>query len=624
MRPIELFPITLRRLVVVRTRDLTPGMRRITLTGEDLDAHVSANGIAVPAFESRGFDDDIKIFLKHPDADEPVLPVQHEGVLDWPGDPKLIARTYTVRRWDPASRELDVDFVVHGHGPATSWAVAAQPGDIVHIAGPTASSGQPVGADWALIGGDETALPAIGRWLEEWPAGLRAQIFIEIADDSRRQDLPQPDGVTITWLNRNGAPAGSTTLLHDAVTTAEWWDGTPYVWVIGEIVTTLATRRWVRDIKGLPRDQALVGGYWRRPKQDAGTTAGHDDGQPADEQTGDETPDVHLHELGGIIGGFAVRVAATIGLGHALGDGSRTVDELAAACSSDPVGVTKLLRYLTAVGLTSVADGRYALTEAGHDLRADYYSDELDFNRLDGRAEVGAALSLLAAVRTGSGDHQRWFGSGFEETVLSDPELLTQRIEHETAEGRLFGGAVAAAPPLTGVETLVIAGVGATAYADALVDAHPSRRITVVAAPSEVAALRSVGDATHDRVQLHAGSLLEPRPVPVDAVLLCDALDRHSDVDAAHVLRQAAASVHDGGAVLVLTTTAIDAARASAHDYEHDLKQFALTGGGHRTEDELRQLADAADLTVAERTPIAWGQALYRLVPAPASAAIGR
>ena len=123
MRSIELFPITLRRLEVARG-DLSPGMRRITFTGAALDAHVTANGIAVPAFESKGFDDDVKLFLQHPDLGEPVLPVQHDGVIVWPGHDKLIARTYTDAPLGPRRCELDVDFVLHAHGHATCWAAS--------------------------------------------------------------------------------------------------------------------------------------------------------------------------------------------------------------------------------------------------------------------------------------------------------------------------------------------------------------------------------------------------------------------------------------------------------------------------------------------------------------------
>mgnify|MGYP000225722658 CR=1 FL=1 len=109
LRPIDVFPITTRVLDVLRVSDVTPGMRRVTLGGPGLAAHTADTGYPVQAFRSDGFDDEFKIILKHPDADVVVAPTQADGVLNWPMDnPLLVARTYTVRRWDPAAGEIDV------------------------------------------------------------------------------------------------------------------------------------------------------------------------------------------------------------------------------------------------------------------------------------------------------------------------------------------------------------------------------------------------------------------------------------------------------------------------------------------------------------------------------------
>jgi NADPH-dependent ferric siderophore reductase len=360
LRPIDVYGITTRNLEVLRSQDVTPGMRRVTLGGDQLAAHVAPNGMPVAAFRSEGFDDEFKLFLKHPDADEAAIPEQADGVIYWPReDPHLLFRTYTVRRWDPVAGELDIDFVNHGVGPATTWANRAQPGDRIQIAGPKASAPHPVGADWTLVAGDETALPAIGRWLEDWPDGARGQVFIEVAEAEHRQDLPAPDGVEITWLSRDGAEPGTTTLLHDAVTSAPWWDGVVFAWVAGEALSLTPIRRWLRQEKGLPREQVEVTGYWRRQEV---VLAGDDGIQDLDAS---ENVAETLHELEEVLPGVAIRVAATIGLPPALGSGTRTAAELAAATGADPTGVGKLLRYLDAIGVVEESDDGYRLTTMG-------------------------------------------------------------------------------------------------------------------------------------------------------------------------------------------------------------------------------------------------------------------
>ena len=147
LRDSVLFPITVREVEVLAVRDVTPGMRRVTLGGPRLAAHTAPNGMPVHAFRSEGFDDEFKVFLTHPDLDEPLRPEQGEGRIVWPRDPHLISRTYTVRRWDPQAQELDVDFVVHGDGPATTWAQEVEPGQRVPIAGPKMSWRHPRDVD---------------------------------------------------------------------------------------------------------------------------------------------------------------------------------------------------------------------------------------------------------------------------------------------------------------------------------------------------------------------------------------------------------------------------------------------------------------------------------------------
>jgi len=240
-RSIDAYGITTRTLEVLRVADVTPGMRRVTMGGPQLAAHIAPNGNPVAAFRSDGFDDAIEVVLDRPDQPGTDRPTQGRGVVRWPRDgAHILSRAYTVRRWDAEAGEIDVDVVRRVGGPGTAWVQRVRPGDEIQIVGPKASAGHPEGVAWTLAAGDETALPAIGRWLEEWPEGARGRVFVEIGEDSHRQDLPIPEGVELTWLSRRGAAPGTAPLLLDAIRSAEWWDGTPYVWVAGEAAAPAA------------------------------------------------------------------------------------------------------------------------------------------------------------------------------------------------------------------------------------------------------------------------------------------------------------------------------------------------------------------------------------------------
>lgn len=609
LRPLEVFPITTRTLEVLRVADVTPGMRRVTLGGPELAAFTAGNGYPVADFRSDGFDDEFKILLKHPEVERAIGPTQNDGILDWPRDPLMVLRTYTVRRWDPEAGELDVDFVQHGVGPATAWSRHVAPGERIQIAGPKMSSGHPEGADWCLIAGDETALPSIGRWLEEFPAGGRAQVFVEVAEDDHRQELAVPDGVELTWLVRHSADPGCTTLLFDAVTAAPWWEGTVFAWVSGEAVTLAPIRRWLRHEKGLPNEQVEATGYWRRT---AVVVREDDPEQPDLEASGDEADTIH--ELADVVPAFALRAAVTVGLPRALSAGPLDTAALARSTGTSPLGLGKLVRYLAALGVLEPAgDGRWALTRMGRVLDDEYVEERLDLDGPAARRELGL-LALAGALRTGRTDYATWFGGGYEELVQRDPAALRGRVHAQADDAAYVAGALAAHPVFGEITDLVVAGGGAHEFARALVGNHGSLTVRVAAPPAEVDLLRS-GSGGHERVRVVPGGTLDLPPGVVDAVLLADALGGHPDEEAVAALRLAADRTRPGGRVLV-SGELLDPALADEHEFEADLVEFSLTGGSLRDAAEHEALFAAAGLRVADRSTVGWGYTVYQLVDA--------
>lgn len=617
LRPITVFPITTRTLEVLRVADVSPGMRRVTLGGAELAAHTAANGFPVAAFRSDGFDDEFKIMLQHPDASALVAPTQADGVLNWPrGDEHLLFRTYTVRRWDAETGEIDVDFVNHGVGPATAWAKAVQLGERVQIAGPKSSAPHPEDTDWTLVAGDETALPAIARWLEHWPSGARGQVFIEISEPSHRQRLPLPEGVELTWLSRDRAEPGTTTLLFDAIRAAPWWPGRVFAWVAGEALTLAPIRRWLRGEMGLPKERLEVTGYWRRQRivlAESDTTV-----QDLDAS---EDEEARFHELSELLPPFALRVSATIGLAEGFEGEDRTTAELAQRTGAPPVGLAKLLRYLETLGIVEVAEHtggpadeqaatRYRLTSLGRELEDDYVAGGLHLEGAHAARELAGALSLLAAVRSGAGDHSRWFGESWRARSGREGALLEDRLEGEAEEAVYSTAALPEASCFAGIESIAVLGQGQGVVASALAGRHPRLRATILAAPSEIEALRRL-HPTHERIAYEAAGPFAGPTTPVEAVLLCNALPPLPDADAAHLLREAAAGA-TSGRVFVFGEP-LDAALADTHDYEHDLIDFALTGGGARNDAEHRALFGAAGLRLVKRSTVGWGYTLYEL-----------
>jgi NADPH-dependent ferric siderophore reductase len=242
------------RLLRVRRRELlTPRMVRITLGGDEL-----------AGFPGAGPDRRIRMFFP---ADggrtRPALPRESSGGPVWaPGRPRPAIRTYTVRGFDPAAGELDVDFVLHdGPGPAVSWARHARPADEVGVSDPGGRYAPDATVDWHLLVGDESALPAIATVLAALPDGARVEVFVEVADAAERQPLPSGGGVRVHWVHRDTARHGDR--LVAAVRGAALPAGRGQAWVSAEASSVFELRRHLLDERGIERRLLYATNYWR-------------------------------------------------------------------------------------------------------------------------------------------------------------------------------------------------------------------------------------------------------------------------------------------------------------------------------------------------------------------------
>jgi NADPH-dependent ferric siderophore reductase len=238
-------------LTVVSITDVTPSVRRVLLSGTP--AAVAAAGPT------------ISLLVPRVDDPAPRWPaVARDGRIVWPqGSHGVHLRSYTARRQEPDRGEVEIDFVLHGDGPAAVWAGAAVPGAPIAVAG-----GGPLGeraAGWLLLAGDETALPAITRILAAAAPDTRGVALVEVADAAEQQPLLAPDGVTVRWLHRDGTPPGESTLLADAVAELDRPEGDDvFAWVAAESAAVRTIRADLRGRWGLGRAQHHAIGYWRR------------------------------------------------------------------------------------------------------------------------------------------------------------------------------------------------------------------------------------------------------------------------------------------------------------------------------------------------------------------------
>ena len=216
-----------RDVEVVRVEPLGPHFVSLTFHAPSL-----------AGFRSDSFDDHVKFMIDGPSPDEPVR------------------RDYTPRRFDAARRELTIEFALHGDGPAADWARQAQVGQRAVIGGPRGSMIIPVDYDWHLLVGDDSALPAISRRLEELPAGTRAIVIAQAAEPAGQRELASAATVQAQWVDSGQA-------MVQALRELQLPGGEGYAWCAGEAAVMAQLRNVLLAEKRHPKEAMKVAVYWK-------------------------------------------------------------------------------------------------------------------------------------------------------------------------------------------------------------------------------------------------------------------------------------------------------------------------------------------------------------------------
>lgn len=237
----------------VRKEYISKHLLRVTLTGDAL--------IGFPE-DKNGMH--IKVFFPNKESGILQLPHLEEGTVVWP-EQKPIPRAYTVRKYRADVNEIDIDFVVHGSDtPGSGWAFTAQEGAQIGLVGPAGPDPLMAPADWHIMAGDLTALPAMSAILEALPFDSLGYVFIEIDDAADKHAILCPTGFTIRWLVRK--PGDDHNLLRDAIAEITLPDGVPSLsaFIAGENQSVLACRKILKDAYKLSRKNMYAIPYWKR------------------------------------------------------------------------------------------------------------------------------------------------------------------------------------------------------------------------------------------------------------------------------------------------------------------------------------------------------------------------
>lgn len=223
-----------RNLTVRDKQHLSPNMLRVTLAGEEL-----------AGFDSPSPDDHIKVFF----------PVGEGGTE---------ARDYTPRRFDVEELTLAIDFFLHEGGAGAAWAQQAAAGDPIQIGGPRGSVLLSAPEAWWLLIGDETALPSIGRRLEEMMPGTQAISIVAVGGPEEEQEFATSAKLISHWIYRPDERAGDPAPLLELLAKLEVPPGPGFIWIAAEAEVSRAIREYAIVTLGHPADWIKASAYWTR------------------------------------------------------------------------------------------------------------------------------------------------------------------------------------------------------------------------------------------------------------------------------------------------------------------------------------------------------------------------
>ncbi|AEQ52481.1 iron-chelator utilization protein [Pelagibacterium halotolerans B2] len=394
-------PIVLREIEVARTQMVSATLRRIWFKGEQLQGF-SKDGRDLPPFRSEGPDDHVKFFFSSPVDGTLSLPVQADGTIDWPKNPRPVARDYTPRGYCQGDGEVAFDFVLHGHGIASTWAATAEQGDKLHMAGPKASLIIPQARHFVLVA-DQTALPALANWLERLPGTARVDAVIWIDDEASRIALETRASANIAWITD---PSADGEKLLEALKSLPAPDGDSFVWGAMEASVLRKVRAYYLDTCKLDRGQIDMAAYWRR---------GVDDDELLAQA-------FRLRELTDLQKPYAIRAAVQFRLPDLVAEGVDDISVLARRAGVDAEALSRLMPVYVECGMFKLNGDKITLGLTGDLLTSPYRRNMLSSDTAQGRMHL-SAQGMAHFLKTGQSGYRATFGTALEDDAASDARI---------------------------------------------------------------------------------------------------------------------------------------------------------------------------------------------------------
>ena len=220
-------------------------MRRITLQGSELEGFAPETPASY-----------LKLIFPEPGQREPDRPL--------PDAPRPKAmRTYTPLAVRPEVHEVDIDFVLHGEGPASTWASQAAVGQVLYLMGPGPGYVVDQSISHHFLIADDSALPAVETILAALPANAQVQVLLEVISAEEERALHSPANLTVQWLPRGTDHRAAGLPLERALRALGPIAADTRIYLACEAAAMRRLRKLLLEELGMDRGHIVGRGYWK-------------------------------------------------------------------------------------------------------------------------------------------------------------------------------------------------------------------------------------------------------------------------------------------------------------------------------------------------------------------------
>ncbi|MFQ3452309.1 methyltransferase [Bradyrhizobium sp. UFLA01-814] len=284
-----------------------------------------------------------------------------------------------------------------------------------------------------------------------------------------------------------------------------------------------------------------------------------------------------------------IYVAAKLGIAELLRDGSRPLGELVEATGANKQALRRLLTALSTIGICTVAEDRYALTELGACLDGAATQSLKNWTIFEGQFLAESWTGLLDSIMTGKTAAQLLGHENSFDLMAHDPEMV--RIFNAA----MMEGTRLAIPDILGAYDfgafahLMDVGGGSGELLGAIAGQHPHIRGTIFDLPrcaeSATGQLRRSG--LSDRVEFMAGDFFQTIPSIADAIVMKHIIHDWSDDRSMVILANCRRALPAGGVLLLIERIMPEFPSVSDAHREQTLTDLLMLrgpGGLERTE----------------------------------------